>query len=722
MRSYFVLLVSQCQWQLKIGGLIESIRVDGTDVRPIWREESEKAVPWSITGIKLPPHAPKPGGVKAGALYYNIFIGEYYVVAGGCAEGSAGGDAALSLGESAEAITQKFYTKVREWRKHASAAWFYYPVPWQDSESLRDYPDVIQNPMDLGTVLTKLEKREYQTIDSLRADLDLIWDNACKYNMQESEVAADANKMRTLVEKAFAHVKLSICERCPKSLACCRPKNHGGVCSNPAVKGAQNGTDQRKQQPADQRAADTTSGGEEQHDGAGAGPSGAAAAAAVARETTADPAGTIARAASGAATSETDATHSAPLGQDAYAYALPRPAAAAAFASAPATSGASANSAADVASPRAAVAENQPTGTSAESSQLHLSAKSETGYKGVSQSALEPGRFRAEFNGQILGHSFRTAKAAAVAYARAHTQAQLTRQVDFEREDADVESNDASITSLPGAPVASATINAASGAMSHAATPVPTAATTSGSDGAAAPLLLAPWSQQELLTRKKEVAAAEEVTEYEDMKHAARRCSVSDTMDAMAELKTRLRSLQAALYTVRDRLSQPALTDACDAYTLLQDEERVLRRAVCELPQLLEQNAEHVRAKVDEASRLNVLSALLRCAVDGCYHVVHIEDVVRDAFAHRHRLDPDLEKRLAAMGIFKFRSFKELYPNDIKYFGHTVLPLHDCADDDARMRLLLPGRHIEKHYVDCQILHGEGTAKCAHAAAFIVHP
>jgi hypothetical protein len=44
------------------------------------------------------------------------------------------------------------------------------------------YPDVVKNPMDLGTVRKKLQKREYNSAAECIADIDLIWSNCQLFN------------------------------------------------------------------------------------------------------------------------------------------------------------------------------------------------------------------------------------------------------------------------------------------------------------------------------------------------------------------------------------------------------------------------------------------------------------------------------------------------------------------------------------------------------------
>lgn len=58
---------------------------------------------------------------------------------------------------------------------------FHTPVDWEDLE-LKDYPDVIKNPMDLGTLKKNIEFGKYTTFEQCFKDLALIWDNCKAYN------------------------------------------------------------------------------------------------------------------------------------------------------------------------------------------------------------------------------------------------------------------------------------------------------------------------------------------------------------------------------------------------------------------------------------------------------------------------------------------------------------------------------------------------------------
>ena len=62
---------------------------------------------------------------------------------------------------------------------------FRFPVDWE-AFGLTDYPEIIKNPMDLDSVLKKLNNDEYETLKDWFADMCLIWNNCKCYNRQGS--------------------------------------------------------------------------------------------------------------------------------------------------------------------------------------------------------------------------------------------------------------------------------------------------------------------------------------------------------------------------------------------------------------------------------------------------------------------------------------------------------------------------------------------------------
>jgi hypothetical protein len=48
--------------------------------------------------------------------------------------------------------------------------------------ALSDYPLVIKNPIDLGTIKKKLTMNRYQYVEEVLDDIQLVWDNCKTYN------------------------------------------------------------------------------------------------------------------------------------------------------------------------------------------------------------------------------------------------------------------------------------------------------------------------------------------------------------------------------------------------------------------------------------------------------------------------------------------------------------------------------------------------------------
>jgi hypothetical protein len=61
------------------------------------------------------------------------------------------------------------------------------PVDWKNL-GLLDYLDIVKNPMDLGTVKSRIEASKYDTLDEIAHDIRLVWRNCMLYNRDGSEV------------------------------------------------------------------------------------------------------------------------------------------------------------------------------------------------------------------------------------------------------------------------------------------------------------------------------------------------------------------------------------------------------------------------------------------------------------------------------------------------------------------------------------------------------
>lgn len=65
---------------------------------------------------------------------------------------------------------------------------------------LHDYPQIIKNPMDLGTVKSKLLSGKYKTYEEVFADIQLIWDNCKLYNQTGSPITRICEAMEKLAK------------------------------------------------------------------------------------------------------------------------------------------------------------------------------------------------------------------------------------------------------------------------------------------------------------------------------------------------------------------------------------------------------------------------------------------------------------------------------------------------------------------------------------------
>ncbi|KAL7714924.1 hypothetical protein QTN25_007647 [Entamoeba marina] len=70
--------------------------------------------------------------------------------------------------------------------------------------NILDYYEVIEKPMDFGTILLKLRKNKYKTKDDFANDVRLVFNNAMKYNLDDNSIYRDAKVLSDIFEKTFA--------------------------------------------------------------------------------------------------------------------------------------------------------------------------------------------------------------------------------------------------------------------------------------------------------------------------------------------------------------------------------------------------------------------------------------------------------------------------------------------------------------------------------------
>ncbi|KAF9010549.1 Bromodomain-containing protein [Cyathus striatus] len=79
-----------------------------------------------------------------------------------------------------------------ELRAHPQAWPFLTPV---NAEDVPDYYEVIQKPMDFGTMEHKVDNKQYTTVEKFAADAQLVFDNCRLYNPESSIYAKNATKL-----------------------------------------------------------------------------------------------------------------------------------------------------------------------------------------------------------------------------------------------------------------------------------------------------------------------------------------------------------------------------------------------------------------------------------------------------------------------------------------------------------------------------------------------
>ena len=86
-------------------------------------------------------------------------------------------------------VTEEVHRKIAEITtaldEHPKSMEFRVPVDWE-AFGLTDYPILIKNPMDLGTVISKLSDDKYENVAEWESDISLIWNNCKCYNRQGS--------------------------------------------------------------------------------------------------------------------------------------------------------------------------------------------------------------------------------------------------------------------------------------------------------------------------------------------------------------------------------------------------------------------------------------------------------------------------------------------------------------------------------------------------------
>lgn len=112
-----------------------------------------------------------------------------------------------SGGGGSEALTGELLAQckavVRDLRKHKDCGPFLEPVDWK-ALGIKDYPTIIKRPMDLGTIMKRLDAGQYTSVLDMAADIDLVWSNAMTYNQDESYIYTIAAELKNYSDKKLS--------------------------------------------------------------------------------------------------------------------------------------------------------------------------------------------------------------------------------------------------------------------------------------------------------------------------------------------------------------------------------------------------------------------------------------------------------------------------------------------------------------------------------------
>jgi hypothetical protein len=92
-------------------------------------------------------------------------------------------------------------------KKHSAYAWPFYEPVKVDELGLQDYRDVIERPMDVGTVKQKLVSGQYKTAAEFAADVRLVFTNCYEYNPPDHDVVAMARKLQHVFETRYKNIR-----------------------------------------------------------------------------------------------------------------------------------------------------------------------------------------------------------------------------------------------------------------------------------------------------------------------------------------------------------------------------------------------------------------------------------------------------------------------------------------------------------------------------------
>jgi len=105
-----------------------------------------------------------------------------------------------------EALSRKCDAHLKSLLKRSQAIHFAKPVDWKKM-GLHDYPRLIKQPMDLGTVQENITKGKYARLEDFATDVRLVWKNAYIFNAPDSMYFKAAKTLSDAFEKKLEEME-----------------------------------------------------------------------------------------------------------------------------------------------------------------------------------------------------------------------------------------------------------------------------------------------------------------------------------------------------------------------------------------------------------------------------------------------------------------------------------------------------------------------------------
>ncbi|KAJ1623796.1 Bromodomain-containing protein [Pavlovales sp. CCMP2436] len=105
-----------------------------------------------------------------------------------------------------ESMLKKCDAALKTVTRRQSAVAFSEPVNWR-ALNLPDYPKIVKQPMDLGTVQDNLTNHRYAFLEEFANDIRLVWKNAMLFNAPDSAYFKNAKQLCEVAEKKMGELE-----------------------------------------------------------------------------------------------------------------------------------------------------------------------------------------------------------------------------------------------------------------------------------------------------------------------------------------------------------------------------------------------------------------------------------------------------------------------------------------------------------------------------------